>query len=244
MYFKSWLTTKMFKFSMSQFILRIPQDVCLDNLNSRCFRLILWPSPHNWSRKWFPCVFFIHTNPHSVTSMDAGLQSTKTNTETDRIRLQSGLYHFDNRFFCPSFLVFPCLPPPVDVVLVVFTSLLSHIQMASLCLFVWVNAKAKVLICVSNSSDHYSSCPKFPTHVVEKSHDLNRKKEERKRLSLAGSPRLTILQLLCTEQQNVGNEVWKIPRVDAAGSFGLWRQNKQNLSERKIQTLVLWDILC
>lgn len=64
MYFKSCETTQMFKFSMSQFIFRVRQDICLDNLNSRCFRLILWHSPHNWSRKWFPCVFFIHPNPH------------------------------------------------------------------------------------------------------------------------------------------------------------------------------------
>lgn len=108
---KSWETTQMFKFSMSQLIFRVPQDVCLDNLNSRCFRLILWPSPHSWSRKWLPCVFFLHTNPHSVASMDAGLQSTKTNTETDRLQLQSGLYHFGSRSFCPSFLVPLCLPP-------------------------------------------------------------------------------------------------------------------------------------
>lgn len=125
----------MFKFSMSQLIFRIPQDVRLDSLNSRCFRLILWPSPRSWSRKWFPCVFFINTNPHSVASMEPGLQSTKTNTQTDRLRLQSGLFHFGNRPFCPSFLVLT-LFPPVYVVLVVFTSLLFHIQMGSLCLFV------------------------------------------------------------------------------------------------------------
>lgn len=106
MYFESWETTQMFKFSMSQLIFRIPQDVRLDSLNSRCFRLILWPSPRSWSRKWFPCVFFIHTNPHSVASMEAGLQSTKTNKQTNRLRLQSGLFHFGNRPFCPSFLVF------------------------------------------------------------------------------------------------------------------------------------------
>lgn len=64
MYFRSWEATQMYKFSLSQFIFRIHHDICLDNLNSSCFRLILWPSPHNWSRKWFPCVFFIHTNPH------------------------------------------------------------------------------------------------------------------------------------------------------------------------------------
>lgn len=33
MYFKSWQTTQMLKFSMSQFIFRIPQDVCLDKLS-------------------------------------------------------------------------------------------------------------------------------------------------------------------------------------------------------------------
>lgn len=107
MYFECWETTQMFKFSMSQSIFRIPPDVRLDNLNIRCFGLILWPSPRSWSRKWFPCVYFIHTNPHSVASMEAGLQSTKTNTQTDRLRLQSGLYHFCNRPFCPSILFFP-----------------------------------------------------------------------------------------------------------------------------------------
>lgn len=97
---------------MSHFIFRVSQDVCLDNLNSRCFRLILWSSPHNWRRKWFLCVFFIHTNPHSVASRDAGLQSTKTNTETDRPRLLSGFHHFGNHSFRLSFLAFFSLPTP------------------------------------------------------------------------------------------------------------------------------------
>lgn len=56
-------------------------------------------------------------NPGMVTNMEAGLQSTKTNTETDWVRLQSA----------PDYLPFWgfFLFPTVFVVLVVFISMLS-----------------------------------------------------------------------------------------------------------------------
>lgn len=131
---------------------------------------------------------------------------------------------------------FPPVFPPVYVVLVVFTSLLSHIQMATLCLFVLSKRQKPkfwfafpILPIITAAVAHRN----FP-HMLSRNHTIwTEKKDGRKRLSLAGSPRLTILQLLCTKQQNVGNEVWKIPGVDAAGSFGLWRQCKQNSSEEK-----------
>lgn len=186
----------MFKFSMSQLIFRIPQDVRLDSLNSRCFRLILWPSPRSWSRKWFPCVFFIHTNPHSVASMEAGLQSTKTNKQTDRLRLQSGLFHFGNRPFCPSFLVLTLFPPCLCGSGCVYFTTVPHPNGQFVPVCFKQTPKPKFTI-VTEAVAHQI----FPPMLSGNHKILTEKKKERKRPCLVGSPRLTILQSLCIKQQ-------------------------------------------
>lgn len=108
MYFESWHPTQMFKFIMSQFIFRLPQDVWVDNLDSRCFRLILWPLPCSWGRKWFACVFFMHTNPHSG-DQDGGRPAIYQNQHRDRSASASiwFLPVWQSSFFTPLSWFFP-----------------------------------------------------------------------------------------------------------------------------------------
>lgn len=99
-------------------------------------------------------------------------------------------------FLLTLFLGFLTSSLPVDGVLVVFTSLLSHIKMASLCLFVLSKRQ-------SHSLDLHFQFFRFRTAAVAHqnfppvssiNHILQtEKKEERQSLSLAGSPRITIL---------------------------------------------------
>lgn len=129
MYFESWETTQMFKFSMSHLIFRIPQDVRLDNLpKATVGALGLSCGLHHAAGVGSGFhVSFSYIQTH--TRWPVWRQACNLPKPTHRpigfgFNLVSSILAIV--LFAPLswfFLLFP----PVYVVLVVFTSLLSHI---------------------------------------------------------------------------------------------------------------------
>lgn len=126
----------------------------------------------------------LHTYKPTLGGQYGGRPAIYQNQHTDRSASASiWSLPFWQSSFLPLFLGFAPLPPCLCGSGCVYFTTVPHPngQFVPVC-FKQANAKAKVLICVSNSCDRYrSSCPSnFPTHVVWKSQDLNRKKERKK----------------------------------------------------------------